>query len=184
MKKKKAFTLIELLVVMAIMGILTIIAVSQFVTAKKKARDVSRKGDLDAVGKALLMYYVDYGTMPLYTTQFVNADNSHHVLNALLAGGGDMTDASDGYTYMKNVPYEKIGGMPPFCFVTSVDGKKFAIFSSLENTLDSDYDKYNPGNGYGGGGTFSDTICGQGATKYHYVNLSPNATYDNTTGVK
>ncbi len=58
------FTLVELLVVIAIMSILTIIAVSQFQNAKKKSRDVQRKGDISAVSKALLMYYTDYGYFP------------------------------------------------------------------------------------------------------------------------
>ena len=41
-KTVSGFTLVELLVVIAIMSILTIISVSQFQTAKKKANDVAR----------------------------------------------------------------------------------------------------------------------------------------------
>jgi len=52
---KKGFTLIELLVVVAIISILTIISVSQFNTAKIKARDTQRKADIDSVAKALIL---------------------------------------------------------------------------------------------------------------------------------
>jgi len=58
-KRNFGFTLIELLVVISIISILTIISVSQFNTAKIKARDTQRKADIDSVGKALNSYYAD-----------------------------------------------------------------------------------------------------------------------------
>ena len=50
---KRGFTLIELLIVIAILGILVTIAVASFTGAQGKSRDGRRKGDLDAIKKAL-----------------------------------------------------------------------------------------------------------------------------------
>jgi prepilin-type N-terminal cleavage/methylation domain-containing protein len=63
---RQGFTLIELLVVITIISILSIITFSQFQTAKKKANDVARKGDLNALVKSLQMYYADYGVFPTH----------------------------------------------------------------------------------------------------------------------
>jgi len=127
---KKAFTLVELLVVIAIMSILTTIAVSQFQTAKRKANDVARKGDLNAVAKALQMYYADYGRMPEASVDgkiMVVADSP-------ISWGGEFKDAAS-YIYMKQLPIENNEGLPPYCYKT--DGKAYALFAMLENTQDS-----------------------------------------------
>jgi len=118
---KRGFTLVELLVVISIMSILTIITVGQFNTARKKARDVQRKGDLNAMSKALQMYFADYGEFP----------------GGIFVGGGEFRD-NTGYVYMKVMPEEKTPNMPDFCYVVSDDRKSFGLFAMLENTEDSD----------------------------------------------
>jgi type II secretory pathway pseudopilin PulG len=106
------------------MSILTVITVSQFTTARKKARDVQRKGDLNALTKALTMYFADYGSFPLAA-----AVNDRW--------GGEFKDAS-GYIYMKVLPEEKTSGMPEFCYVVSADQKSYGLFAMLESTTDND----------------------------------------------
>lgn len=152
MKKNKGFTLIELLIVISIMSILTVITVAQFTTAQKKARDVSRKGDLNSLSKALLAYYADYGIFP-----------------DTITWGGTFADSS-GYTYMKVVPKENYqsASIPSFCYVVSADKKSFGLFSTLENTKDSDYK-----------GPY--THCG--GKNYYYFIVSPNIRVSNLTGV-
>lgn len=148
MKKNNGFTLIELLVVIAIMSILTMITISQFTTARRKARDVSRKSDLNAVSKAINMYYADYGLFP--TESILNLGDTGEFADKLV----------DGYVYMKVKPQEK-PGFSPYCYVVSTDRKSFALFAALENTEDSDC----KGNTY--------KHCGN--QTYCYSVVSPNA---------
>ena len=130
---KKGFTLIELLIVIAIISILTSITVAQFITAKKKASDVSRKSDLNGISKALQMYFVDYGVMPN-----ANADGRIEIVSGSpISWGGEFVD-SNGYIYMKVLPKENNTTMPAYCYKTDTDKKKFAIFAQLENTSDKE----------------------------------------------
>lgn len=63
---KKAFTLVELLIVVAIIGILAVIAVPNFLNARMKAMVTRVHADMDAVAKALESYNVDEGSYPYY----------------------------------------------------------------------------------------------------------------------
>jgi type II secretion system protein G len=126
---KKGFTLIELLVVIAIMGILTVITVSQFQTAKRKANDVARKGDLNAVSKALQMYFADYGYLP----------TSDPASGGEVEGAGWGEEFNDGgYVYMKVMPQENKLNWTDYCYKTDTDRKKYALFARLENENDSE----------------------------------------------
>ncbi len=60
--RQKAFTLIELLVVIAIIGLLASIVMVSLSSARSKARDAKRKGDLKSISTALELYYSTYGT--------------------------------------------------------------------------------------------------------------------------
>lgn len=64
LKNPNGFTLIELLVVIFIIGILAGLVVVNFNDARKKARDVSRKTDLQNIKKALNLYYNIFGKYP------------------------------------------------------------------------------------------------------------------------
>ncbi len=63
-KKKKAFTLIELLVVVAIMGLLSAVAVIALNNARARARDARRLSDIKQVQTALELYYLDQNQYP------------------------------------------------------------------------------------------------------------------------
>ncbi len=58
-KKKSGFTLIELLVVISIIGILSSLAVVSLNSARGKARDALRKGDMAQIRTGLGLYYFD-----------------------------------------------------------------------------------------------------------------------------
>jgi len=55
--KKRAFTLFELLVSISIIGILIAVASMSYGSAQKKARDARQIEDLNAIQKAMEMYY-------------------------------------------------------------------------------------------------------------------------------
>ncbi len=99
MKKKKGFTLIELLVVVAIMGLLSALAVVSLNQARARARDARRVADVKQVQTALELFYLDQFQYPGTPT-----------LNEI---GGDCLDEdgfndaacdAGGTTYMGAVP--------------------------------------------------------------------------------
>ena len=51
------FTLVELLVVISIIAVLSVIGVTVFSGVQKSARDAKRRGDIDAISKALEVHY-------------------------------------------------------------------------------------------------------------------------------
>lgn len=59
MNNKKGFTLVEMLVVISIIGILSSFAVVSLNSARQKARDALRKGDMAQLRTALNLYYDD-----------------------------------------------------------------------------------------------------------------------------
>lgn len=61
---KKGFTLIELLVVVAIIGLLSTLAVVALGSAREKARDSHRISDIKHVQTALELYYTENSSYP------------------------------------------------------------------------------------------------------------------------
>jgi len=125
-KKKVGFTLVELLVVISIIGILTIISASSFISAQVKARDSQRKSDLDAVSKSLMMYYADIGVFPNLTSDELFGNSS-----VGLTG-------SDGTVYMRETPLDPTNDDDyVYVYKFTTDFKKFNLFANLENKEDS-----------------------------------------------
>jgi prepilin-type N-terminal cleavage/methylation domain-containing protein len=64
----RGFTLVELLVVVAIIGLFSAVALSNFNAARIKARNVKRASDLKQIQLALEIYYDQYGSYPSTST--------------------------------------------------------------------------------------------------------------------
>jgi len=95
MKKSKGFTLIELLVVIAIIGILATIVLVSLNSARQKARDTRRIGDLRQVALALEMYYDDNSGYPAVTGC---TSATWDTMGTAIEGGGYMTVVPDDPT--------------------------------------------------------------------------------------
>lgn len=68
-KRKEGFTLVELLIVIAIIAVLTGIAVPNFLGARTKARVSKALGDMHTTTNALQAYAIDHGKyMTTYST--------------------------------------------------------------------------------------------------------------------
>ena len=73
--RRGAFTLIELLIVVAIIAILALIAVPNFLEAQTRAKVARAKNDLRTIDVALTAYHVDHNTYPPWTER--NGDRIH-----------------------------------------------------------------------------------------------------------
>ena len=71
----RGFTLIELLVVIAIIGILATVLITQFGSARGKARDSKRVSDITNLRTALELYYDSYSQYPS-TTDWTTATSN------------------------------------------------------------------------------------------------------------
>lgn len=136
-KKSKGFTLIELLVVIAIIGILATIVLVSLNTARQKARDTRRLGDLRQIALALELYYDDAtpNSYPAAGGTGSCADAEWTSLSTALTGGG----------YMSAVPDDPVGNTTYFYgYGTKSDNLDYILKAKLENEKNSaladDYD--------------------------------------------
>jgi type II secretion system protein G len=157
MKKTKSitqlgFTLIELLVVITVIGILTTLAVTNFSSARSRARDLKRKSDLRNAKAALRLYYNDFQTYP--------AASSGRIAGC---GSGGTTACSWGSaftavsTYMNQLPQDPLNtGSYVYTYAQTSSGEGFTITAVLENASDAD-------------STTSQTRCGVTPVANNYV---------------
>lgn len=116
MNNKKGFTLIELLVVVAIIGLLAAMSVIALNSARAKARDSKRVGDIKQIQTALELYYNDNGRYP-----------------AAVATGGNISSGSA--MYMSQVPGNPqpssdgtcAGGITSYTYATDTNGATYTI---------------------------------------------------------
>lgn len=122
---KKGFTLIELLIVVAIIGLLSTLAVVALGSARVKARDSKRLADLKQVQTALELYYTDQNAYP--TGASINlGDIDHKCLNV---SGWHATGCTD--PYMGQVPLDPQTGY----YVYTVAGSSYSVTGKLEGTV-------------------------------------------------
>jgi type II secretion system protein G len=131
-----AFTLIELLIVVAIIAILALIAVPNFLEAQTRAKISRAKADMRSLNTALEAYRVDYnqyppdvdsGAYPRMHDDWGNELASYHMITTPVA-------------YMTTIPrdpfYMSQGGTP-----TGIANKTIAYFEYSEENLE---DQRNP----------------------------------------
>lgn len=130
-QKRKGFTLIELLVVIAIIGILATIVLVSLNTARQKARDARRIGDIRQLALAVEMYYDDSSTG--YPGTFVGTT---------CADWDALSDALDGTTngivYMSSIPTDP--GQNTYAYSVCSGNESYVLVAELEGNVPDDID--------------------------------------------
>jgi len=150
MKKSKGFTLIELLVVIAIIGILATIVLVSLNSARQKARDVRRIGDIRQVALALEMYYDD-------------TPAGYPVAAACATGWATLTTAIEGGGYMTKVPVDPTNNTTYYYAYggTATDYVLRATLENISNTaFNTDVD---------GTTTVGSCNCADGASAFYCI---------------
>ena len=101
----RGFTVLELLIVVAVIGVVTAIALPNVVSAIQRARQSRTMADMKAIGRALVLYEQDYVDYPIETS-LASAENLRPYLVPYL-GNFTAVDAwrrpywyvSDGHRY-------------------------------------------------------------------------------------
>jgi len=100
-KHSSGFTLIELLVVLAIIGILSTLAVYSTNIARLKSRDTKRITDISQVQTALELYFGDQQGYPVVAAPVTLGDDTAQTLSS---AGFTASGSATGTTYMGQVP--------------------------------------------------------------------------------
>ena len=130
---KRGFTLVELLIVIAILAILSTLGLSNFQSSRIKARDLSRKSDLQTIAKSLEAYVNDHRSYPLS-----NPDGEIICKTTTppeCAWGEAFTD-DNGTIYASVLPSDASG----FTYWYTSDGSYYRLYAHLENSADNAID--------------------------------------------
>ena len=111
MNKQKGFTLIELLVVISIIGLLASIVLVSLNSAREKARDAKRKGDIHQIQLALQLYYDDNDVYPgenWCDSSTGSCGSSCPCGESGWSVGGNIYTALVGGGYIQNLPLDPL----------------------------------------------------------------------------
>jgi len=125
---KKGFTLIELLIVVAIIGLLSTLAVVALGSARVKARDSKRLADLKQLQTALELYYTDQNAYPAGAGIALGATD-YACLNSV-AG---FTTAGCANAYMGQVPVDPKSGNYTYTVASSTGS--YTVTATLEGVV-------------------------------------------------
>lgn len=132
-RKQTGFTLIEFLIVIAMVGIMSAVAVVSIKPQKffNAGNDARRKNDLRELQNSLQSYYLDKGNYPLTSPSLWQIANGIPGLSP---------------TYIKSIPSDPSSGnsCPGYLYEVSSDGSRYNLFASLKEDDDPDAQKVKP----------------------------------------
>lgn len=131
----RAFTLIELLISIAIISLLIIAVLPNFVGFRQRARDSRRKSDLVQIQQVLEIYKMDQNPIAYPTLGAFPAT----ICNSCWSQSGACT----GNVYLRKFPCDpaSIGPNPYIYAPDATDSLKYTLIACLENVADSSRDE-------------------------------------------
>lgn len=138
----KGFSLIELLVVVSILGLLSVLVISNVSGIRERARDSQRKAELRQIKLALRIYKNDFGAYPTGSSGNIVGCGTVAAVAACTWGGEFKRGDS---TYMKVLPKD-----PSWTATSNVlysysrpanDIDSFILYAVLENKSDQEIGK-------------------------------------------
>jgi prepilin-type N-terminal cleavage/methylation domain-containing protein len=132
----RAFTLVELLVVIAVIGLLSTIAVVSLSTSRIKARDAKRIADLKQISTAVELYISANGHLPTYHSDYPTSWCTY------IWHPSYPEFITDIAPFMPNVPTDpKTPHQGSDYFFRNFDGfGKYALCGNLEQDTGKSYD--------------------------------------------
>ncbi|MDD5627485.1 MAG: type II secretion system protein [Elusimicrobia bacterium] len=139
LRRARGFTLVELMIVVAIIGILTAIAVPKFGSLLRKAHEGAAKGNLGLIRSALIIYYSDMeGQYPSvlgaltvngrYLTVLPSAEApGWHPLSSAINYGTVLSD-SGGWQYNNTPGSPTLGTVLVNCTHTDTKGSVWTAY--------------------------------------------------------
>jgi prepilin-type N-terminal cleavage/methylation domain-containing protein len=136
MQTKRGFTLIELMIVLAIIGLLSTLAIVAVGSANRKARDIKRLGDLNRIQAHLDLFYTDQNTYPVGKNVLLGTTN------ALCLNAQGWGPAGCSNPFMSKVPtppddahpYVYTGSTSTYSITTELEGDMEGLSGSIKVT--------------------------------------------------
>lgn len=123
----KGFGLIELLTVIAIIALLSTIAMVVYSGAKQKARDAKRIADAKQISTALNLYFDDKELFPI-SAIITLGEGNYSCLN----GNGFVASCDTEPIYMKMIPVAPTPPIDNKYTYASIDGNDYQLSFTLE----------------------------------------------------
>ena len=126
-KNEKGFTLIELMIVIAIIGILSAIAIPNFMTYREKGMDSTAKATANNFMALAVSYYGDNMSTTISLDGSTDCMPGYRVGDNIdVVAGGNFNYAGDG-DYAGSVAFEHENGTKRYTVIASTEGDPVVV---------------------------------------------------------